>query len=319
MPGGTEAIIRGGMLNLAAATRSPRVMRALTGLTITEFRALMPSFIKAEKKAQAERDANRRHKRQRKPGGGGKPALRNPEDRLLFVLVYLKAYPTQDVHAVLFGNTQAWACEWIHRLLPVLEATLGRKAVLPQRPAIGTLAALRRQCPELCYLLDATERPICRPRGEKLQREFYSGKKKRHAVKNTVVTHHKDGKVLFLGKTHSARIHDKRAAEKDGLRLPKGSVGFSDSGYQGYNPPGVIMLRPRKKRRGGKLTRRDKVYNRSLASARVAVEHTLSGVKRCRIVHDTFRNRRKGMRDSVMMIACGLHNHRVIHRSMNWR
>jgi hypothetical protein len=216
--------------------------------------------------------------------------------------------------AVVFGNTQAWACKWVHLLMPVLEETLGKSLVLPARAPVSSMAALRKACPELCFYLDGTERPVVRPRGAELQRELYSGKKKRHSVKNTVVTSGRGGRVVFLGQTRSGRVHDKKAAEDDGISWPKGSVTFADSGYQGYDPPGVVMLRPKKKPHGSELTEREKATNRSLSSARVEVEHSLSGVKRSRIVHDTFRGHRPGLHDRVMLLSTGLHNFRVTSR-----
>jgi hypothetical protein len=41
------------------------------------------------------------------------------------------------------------------------------------------------------------------------------------------------------------------------------------------------------------------------------VENTIAGVKRCRIVKDVFRNTKAGFSDSVMEVACALHNLRV--------
>ena len=55
----------------------------------------------------------------------------------------------------------------------------------------------------------------------------------------------------------------------------------------------------------------DKFLNRIFSSARVEVEHVISGVKRCRIVKDVLRLTKKGISDLVMEIACGLHNFRV--------
>ncbi|MFM7220074.1 MAG: hypothetical protein ACKO21_07660 [Nodosilinea sp.] len=51
-----------------------------------------------------------------------------------------------------------------------------------------------------------------------------------------------------------------------------------------------------------------------MAGFRVRVEHTIAGVKRCRIVKDTFRNRKDGFSDLVMEVACALHNLRVAYR-----
>ena len=51
-----------------------------------------------------------------------------------------------------------------------------------------------------------------------------------------------------------------------------------------------------------------------LAKLRVRVEHAISGVKRSRIVKDVFRNKKPGLSDASMEVACGLHNLRVDHR-----
>lgn len=55
----------------------------------------------------------------------------------------------------------------------------------------------------------------------------------------------------------------------------------------------------------------EKFLNTIFSSARVVVEHTISGVKRCRMVKDVLRLTKEGISDRVMEIACGLHNLRV--------
>jgi hypothetical protein len=64
------------------------------------------------------------------------------------------------------------------------------------------------------------------------------------------------------------------------------------------------------------LTPEEKEQNRELSSERVIVEHHIGGVKRSRIVHDTFRNRKDNYVDIVLETACGLHNFRVTQRQM---
>jgi hypothetical protein len=59
--------------------------------------------------------------------------LPTPEDRLLFILVYLKAYPLQVVQGRLFGMGQSKAHQWIHVLLRVLQATLCALGDAPAR------------------------------------------------------------------------------------------------------------------------------------------------------------------------------------------
>ena len=51
-----------------------------------------------------------------------------------------------------------------------------------------------------------------------------------------------------------------------------------------------------------------------ISSIRILVEHVLAGVKRCRIVHEVFRNTTARFDDLVMEIAGGLHNFRTTLR-----
>jgi hypothetical protein len=55
----------------------------------------------------------------------------------------------------------------------------------------------------------------------------------------------------------------------------------------------------------------EKFINTICSSARVVVEHPISGVKRCRMVKDVLRLTTDGISDRVREIACGLHNLRV--------
>ncbi|HET9224235.1 MAG TPA: transposase family protein, partial [Roseiflexaceae bacterium] len=59
--------------------------------------------------------------------------LPTPEDRLLFILTYLKTYSLQVVHGRLFGMVQGKANQWIHVLLPILLTTLRTLGDAPAR------------------------------------------------------------------------------------------------------------------------------------------------------------------------------------------
>lgn len=87
-----------------------------------------------------------------------------------------------------------------------------------------------------------------------------------------------------------------------------------DTGFQGFELDDVVILQPKKKPRGKELNEEEKERNRLISSVRVRIEHVISGVKRCRIVKDKYRNWLKGFRDAVIEIACGLHNLRLQFR-----
>jgi hypothetical protein len=171
-----------------------------------------------------------------------------------------------------------------------------------------------RRCASLEFLIDGTERPIQRPKDKERRREHYSGKKKRFTRKNIVVSEQRTRKVRVLGRTREGKIHDKKAADEDGLRFPDGSRLTGDSAFQGYEAPGAVVRHPTRRPRKGFLTGQVKAENKQLARERVTVEHAIGGVKVFHIVRDVYRNHREEYDDLVMETACGLHNLRCDYR-----
>lgn len=290
---------------------SAACFRSVTGLTRDEFAHLLPAFDTAYTELLATEQA--RTARQRRPGGGRRGQLPLAAEKLLFILVYIKQYPVQELQGLLFGLGQSQASAWVLRLLPVLQAALGRELVLPARRT-ATLDELAAACPDLVFLLDATERPIPRPQDPDRQTACYSGKKKRHTLKNTVVTDRTGRKIVFLGETTAGSRHDKRLVEEDAPPFPQGSRVPSDSGYQGYTIDGASILTPLKKPRGGALLPEEQAVNTHLSRHRIPVEHAIGGLKIARMVHDPFRNRAEGLSDTAMVVAAGLYNFKCQHR-----
>jgi DDE superfamily endonuclease len=117
--------------------------------------------------------------------------------------------------------------------------------------------------------------------------------------------------ILLLSETYVGSTHDKRIADVTPYPLPAGSRLLQDLGFLAFTLNQVEIIMPTRKPRGRNLTRAQKTRNRRIARRRVRIEHVNSRVKRCRIVHDTFRLRKVGVRDLVMEVCCALHNVRV--------
>ena len=297
-------------MNYRELKRKPKTLQSLTGLNPQEFSILLKSFELAweETLALSVDHPNR----QRSYGAGRKSELSLVEDKLLFILVYFRLYPTQVVQGYLFGFSQAQANEWVHRLSPLLNQALGREQCLPEREP-SQLEAVLTQCPSLEFIIDGTEREINRPKNKESQTENYSGKKKTHTVKNNIITD-MNGKVLFLSDTHEGKKHDKKIADEEEYEFPYGSQLWQDTGFQGYQPDGVESYQPKKKPRGGELSGEEKAANKLISKVRVRVEHQISGIKRCKIVVHKFRDHLDHYADEIMEIACRLHNFRVSNR-----
>ncbi len=118
-------------------------------------------------------------------------------------------------------------------------------------------------------------------------------------------------RIVFLSETAPGSVHDKRMADLTPYPLPAGSHLLQDLGFQGFTVAEVTILQPTKKPRGKALTPQQQADNREIARRRVRIEHVNSSVKRCRMLKETIRMWKDGIRDMVMEIGCALHNLRV--------
>ena len=104
-----------------------------TSLTLDEFQQLVPSFEAAFQAHMAAWRLDGKPRTARQFSVYKNCPLPTPEDRLFFLLTYLKTYSLQVVQGRLFGMGQSKANQWIHVLLPVLLAALRTLGDAPTR------------------------------------------------------------------------------------------------------------------------------------------------------------------------------------------
>ena len=293
------------MLNLDRILQNDRVMRAMSGLNRKAFEEVLPKFGERYEQSRLKPGV----KRQRALGGGRKATLRTHRDKLFYILVYYKCYPTFDLLGVLFDFDRSCAWDWVHNLVPVLEATLGEKQALPARK-LRTLEEFWERFPEVQEVfVDGTERPVRRAQDGERQREEYSGKKKRHTRKHlTVSTRQK--RVIILTKARPGKVHDKRQLEEEELvdKIPDEVAVVGDLAFQGLQNEYENIHLPHKKPRGKELDAEQKQENRELSQERVKCEHAHAGIKRYNAVTAVYRNRVPDFDDRLMLGAAGLWN-----------
>jgi len=219
---------------------------ALTGLVPEEFQFLLSCFTRAYERLYPADQTIQGDARQRLAGGGSKGTLPDPQQKLLFILVYLKTYPLQVVMGQLFGLSQPGVNYWIHRLLPVVQNALEDAGVGPERVP-GRFASSQASGPASPRLIiDGTDRRRQRPKNPEKQALHYSGKKKTHSDKNLVIVDVSKGQVDFLSRTYPGRTHDKAIADEQAISYPPGTVLYQDSGFQGYQPAAARTRQPKK-------------------------------------------------------------------------
>lgn len=291
----------------------PKEFLALTGYTREEFDALLPHFETAFLERMHTYRLDGKPRANRRYSSYKNSPLPQSMDKLFFILMYLKTNNLQMVQAAFFQLTQPQANLWIHCLEPCLTQALTALGELPAR----TMDEVTWDTEATLYFHDGLERPIPRPTEPEQQRQYYSGKKKQHTLKNLALND-AECKIRFLSITVEGKKHDKKVADEQAYRLPADSRLLQDTGFQGFSVPEVHVVQPKKKPRGQPLSDLDKHCNQWIGSLRVRAEHAIGGVKRYRIVKERIRNWKAGFRDRVLAICCGLHNFRLNFRPWHY-
>ena len=230
----------------------------------------------------------RRKNRDGRPWGVG-----GLEDHLLVLLILYRCHITQDFLAVLYGVDKATICRSLRRIEKLARRMLGVKK---------RIVVTAEEAQQL--ILDCTEQPVQRP--ARKQRCWYSGKKKRHTIKNEIIVTHanaaKKCRIVAVSDDAPGRVHDVTVRRR-GPPLPQDAKAMADSGYQGYQHGHPAIELPHKKTKKNPLTRKQRKHNRSLSSRRVRVEHTIARLKSFRILADRYRYSRAGHIVKLSIVA----------------
>lgn len=172
------------------------------------------------------------------------------QDKIFFILVYLKTNPLQELHAIQFEMTQPKANRWIHLLSEILRRTLKTLDELPDRNS-----------KRLIHILQRYEEII-------LGRNWHlfnfnalwmrTGSlhaivvKKTHSIKNNLLCTN-NLRIVWLSSTYEGHVYDKKICEEKPLLLPKDIRLWQDTGFIGHRPDGVEIYIP-------KETQRERAY-----------------------------------------------------------
>jgi hypothetical protein len=162
--------------------KDERQLKALTGVTEAQLEAIVAEFERVEKEARAasKEQATSNGERVRKPGGGRKSILKTPIQKVLFVLVYCKTYPTYDDLGSRFDMSKSAAFDNMCIYFPMVQKALANMGVLPHRTFYG-VDDFREIFSDIeQIIIDVTSLSQNRPRYPAKQKESNSGK-----IKNT--------------------------------------------------------------------------------------------------------------------------------------
>jgi len=276
-------------------TQQPAVFRALTGISVAEYRQIVQEL--AVPYAVAEQQRLSRPARRRALGGGRRFTL-SLADQVLLTIVWLRQYPTFAVLGYLFGLDDRPASRTVARLLPLLEAA-GRASMRLPDPGPHhrrDLPQLLKNTPGLMVLVDTFEQRVQRPGDPTEQQQWYSGKKKAHTIKSQIGVEAATGRSVDVADSVPGPTADITVLKGSALpaRLPPGTALMGDSAYQGLDKLHPEGYSPRKKPKGQPRPEADRSYNREIARRRTTAEHSIGRLRRFEALSARDRQHRAG-------------------------
>jgi hypothetical protein len=228
----------------------------------------------------------------------GRPPKLILEDQVLIMLQYLREYRTYYHIAKDWNLSESSVCRIVQKLENILIKS--RQFRLPGKKELWQTSP-----EEEIVVMDVMESQIERPKRK--QKQFYSGKQKEHTLKTQLVIRQKSGLIMCLvngkGKTHDFKLF-----KDSGVKFGDLIKVIADKGYQGIAKIHHLSETPIKKKKGKKLTKEEKNYNRQLNRLRITVEHINRRLKIFKILSYPYRNRGKRFGLRANLIA-GLYNY----------
>lgn len=281
------------MITYDRLRRNKKAFKALTGITVKEFEVLYSRFEPLWVEAETNRLSQR--KRQRAIGGGSDYSL-DLATRLVMVFFWLRLYLTMTATGYLFGVDKATVSRTVHRLLPLLRQISDEEFQWPEPRGGGQRKDVDqaiRDHPDLFAIVDVTEQPVQRAQDDEKQRAHYSGKKKRHTRKTSLVVN-EQGEIRGISPSTPGSVHDITHLRCSGLlsQIPTEVGVIGDAGFDGLHKdlPEHSVATPHKARRNQPLTEDQKLINRELSATRMIVENVLCHLKHFRCLAERFRH-----------------------------
>ncbi len=304
------------MLSYDKLSKKPILFKSFTGLSVQQFDEIFKEVESRYDKYEIKRLSSRKEGRKRERAvGAGRHFKLIVKDRVIMVLVYYRLYITYTLMEFLFGLDQSNVCRDIQKIEELIRQCLP----IPQKlhnitKRLKTKEEVEEYFHGFMAFTDCTEQPIPRPKNWIRRKMYYSGKKKKHTVKNLYTANQKGLIVYKTRHNQMGKRHDYRIYKKNHPDLPNDVMSMYDLGFLGvekdYQKQKSSL--PIKREKGCELTLQEKEYNRNHSAKRIVIEHAICRIKKYRIMKDVFRNRLRKY-DRISDIVSGLVNYRIMN------
>jgi hypothetical protein len=150
-------------------------------------------------KYELKRLSIRKVDRERKVGAG-RPFKLDVKDRFLMLLVYYRLYITYILAGFLFNLDQSNICRDIQKIERLVRQCLPiSQKIYSITKRLKTLDEVERYFPGFLAFIDYTEQQIPRPKNKQRKKAYYSGKKKKHTIKNQAMVNNREFIIHKIG------------------------------------------------------------------------------------------------------------------------
>lgn len=305
------------LLSYDRLSRKPTLFRSFIGLSEEQFddvyKMMESKYTRHEVKRLSHRSYGRRQRK--RAVGAGRHFKLDIKDRVVMVLVYYRLYIPYTLTEFLFDLDQSNVCRDIEKIESLIRECLPIPEKLYEiTKRLKTPEEVEQYFPGFMAFTDCSEQAIPRPKNRLRRKMYYSGKKKKHTVKN-LYTANQDGLIVYKTRHNQmGKRHDYRVYKKNHPNLPADVLSLYDLGFLGVEKdyPGQKSSLPIKREKGCELTAEEKEYNHINSRKRIVIEHVICRLKKYRIMNDTFRNRLRKY-DMMSDIVSGLVNYRIMN------
>lgn len=220
----------------------------------------------------------------------GRPPKLNIQEKLLILLCYYREYRTQLSIGVDFNVSESTVCRTIRSTEEILIKFGGFHIDGKNKLLDSSLKSV---------VIDVTEVEIERPR--KKQKEYYSGKKKKHTIKIQVVCS-LDKNIICIN-IEKGKVHDFRIFKESKLPIYPETAVLVDLGYKGIEKIVKNVEIPAKKSKNKQLTKTEKHENKEKSRRRIVVENVNALIKTFKIFSTKYRNRRNKLSLRINLVC----------------
>jgi hypothetical protein len=211
------------LLSYIRLSKKPLLFKPFTGLTVKEFDDIYDKEITKEYHKYENKRLSKRKNRKRDIGAG-RPFKLDVKDRFLMLLVYYRLYITYTLAGFLFDLDQK--SNICSRDIQKIESLIRKCLPIPQKiynitKRLRTIDDIEHYFPGFMAFIDSTtEQQIPRPVDKNKRKMYYSGKKKRHTIKNQLVVNNHGIIIHKIGYKKGSRGMTMTAIKKIVLLLP---------------------------------------------------------------------------------------------------